>query len=198
MTEAGWDSILRKPGFSGLDGSLDPQPENINVSRLMLSTVIDHHATDYPPASVLFCRGTETSIVNEVCSQITQMSGMESPSCNILGAQVRDEYAIVLALEDSFWSVIDEKGLDHLKSIITTARGLLWVTRGACSQNSSANMINGLARCVRKEIAGIRLVTLDLDGGETSRNERSAETILHVFESLFDSNKASLVADLEF
>ena len=198
MTEAGWDSLLRRTGFSGLDGSLETGPEGADISRLMLSTAVDDRLADYPPASVLFCPDTESYMVKPVCSQLTRLTGKESQSCSILTAEIPDGFAIVLALENPFWSVLDEKGLTHMKSIITSARGLLWVTRGARSQCPSVNMMNGLARCIRKEVAGIRLVTLDLDGGKPLQDERATEMILRVFKSTFDSNKASLMTDSEF
>ena len=164
----------------------------------MLSTAVDDDLPTYPPASVLFCHDTEPSVAKPVHKQLAKLTGKESQSRNILTTQIQNEYAIVLALEHPFWSVIDEKGLSHLKSILTTARGILWVTRGARSQCPSANMVSGLARCVRKEIAGLRLVTLDLDGGEPLEDERAAEMILRVFMAVFGSNKAFLVADSEF
>ena len=137
-------------------------------------------------------------MVNTVCSQLTKLTGKESQSCNILTSEIQNEFAIVLALENPFLSALDAKGLNQLKSLMTTARGLLWVTRGARSQYPLANMTNGLARCIRKEIASISLVTLDLDGGRPLQDEQAAEMILHVFKSTFGSNKASLVDDSEF
>lgn len=155
----------------------------------MLSTAVDDHLADYPPASVLFCPHHESSVVKPVCNQLTRLTGKESQSCNILTAELRNDFAVVIALENPFWSDIGAKGRSHMKSIITSARGLLWVTRGARSQSPSTNMMSGLARCVRKEIAGIRLVTLDLEGGKPLQDEQATEMILRVFKLTFGSDK---------
>ena len=59
-------------------------------------------------------------------------------------------------------------------------------------------MVTGLARSLRKEDAGLRLVTLDLDEKTRLPNDQVSDTILRVFKHTFGSDSPVSLADTEF
>ena len=111
---------------------------------------------------------------------------------------LEDKYAIVVALEDTTWLDLDAKGLQKMQNIFRSARGILWVVRGASSQNPIANMVFGLARSMRPENAGLTFSTLDLDADSQLPDVEVAETILRVVEMVFGVDRPNFTTDVEF
>ena len=49
-------------------------------------------------------------------------------------------------MEDLFLSMLDGTGLKRMQILCSTARAILWVSRGARLLNPEANMFTGFAR----------------------------------------------------
>ena len=195
MAETAWDALCRRTGFSGLDGSV---PVHNNVTSVMVTTAITEESPSYPATSVIVGDEPYTDLFEIMRPSLHELTGQLVPTARLLEVDLNDKYGIVLAMENSFLSSIDEIGLKHMQVLFSTARGILWVSRGASSQNPEANMFAGFSRCLRKENAGLRLVTLDLDGQDRLSDDRVRDTICRVFKHTFGSGSSAFGADVEF
>ena len=198
MTETAWDKVYRKTGFSGLDGSVQIRGSGPSIASVMLTTAISEQVPTYPEISIVVCKEVDENLLRTVHSSMHGLIAQQASVQGLLEADLTDRHAVVLALEDPFLSEADEGALKRMQYVFSSARGVLWVTRGASSQNPEANMITGFARSLRAENAGLHFVTLDLDEEQRLSNDRTADTILRVLQLTFVSDSPSFVADTEF
>lgn len=77
--------------------------------------------------------------------------------------------------------------LDGIKSMVTSCKGLLWVTRGGAitSDNPNHGLAVGLMRTLRNEYVGRKFLTLDLDPNAPAWTKQSVSTILKVLQAEF-------------
>ena len=85
-----------------------------------------------------------------------------------------------------------------LQNILLRGQAILWVTRGVRSFSSEASLIDDLARVIRFENAGVKLVTLDLSDSSVLSDVDTASIISRVYIRVFESNTAYNLEDIEF
>ncbi|PKS11740.1 hypothetical protein jhhlp_001728 [Lomentospora prolificans] len=107
-------------------------------------------------------------------------------------------YVVVAELDAPLLSSLDAARFARLQTLITSARGLLWVVQGAYSDstNPESGMILGLARTIRSESA-LKFATLDLDGISRLSTPDAAAKIHGVAQHVFKKG-GSLTPDMEF
>ncbi|KAL8952236.1 MAG: hypothetical protein Q9222_001850 [Ikaeria aurantiellina] len=200
LSESGWDRLLKQSGFSGIDTSIPVNTDGPSFASVILSTGISEQSPQYPQPSVIVCGDSNRPIADALNNHLYPDPGaMMPPLQELLQVELDDAYGIVLALEDAFWAELDEHGLHRMQKLFSSARGLLWVTRGARNQKPALNMVAGLVRCIRAENAGIRIATLDLDGINPLPQAQIVETITRVFRMSFGSDEhPSFFRDTEF
>ena len=199
LSEPQWDSVLRANGFSGVDGSVQTSGDGHSLSSVMLATATSDLELSFPDLSLVRPNvRRDDSLTRTMCELLSTRAARTLSVDQLLSADLNGKYAIVLGIEDSFWLDIDEMGLEKMQSIFQVARGILWVTRGASNQHPSANMVTGLARSIRREDAGLRFSTLDFDASVLLSDDSTAELILKVANHVFNSERSSLAADVEF
>lgn len=102
-------------------------------------------------------------------------------------------FVVLVELASPLLATLSEKDFGSLQTLITTARGILWVVRGATAGGPGADpasgMVIGLARTVRSE-SGARFATLDLDAAA----DVSVEPIVDILTRLFAKSKSDDVA----
>ncbi|KAL8657370.1 MAG: hypothetical protein Q9226_001979 [Calogaya cf. arnoldii] len=191
LSEAQWDSLLNRTGFSGIDGSIAVAPDGPDSTSVMLSTAIPERLPAHPKAAIL----TGGHVEDQLAQSIGEHVGSTNTS-HLLQAELDDQYGIVLTLDEAFWSNITEAGLQKMQKLFASARGLLWVTRGSQAANPGVNMVTGLARTIRAENTGFRFVTLDL---EKASESHMTDTIIKVFNHSFElENHTRFFEDDEF
>ena len=122
-----------------------------------------------------------------------------TPVNELLQVELDDRCGIFLALDEPFWSDIDETTFKKMQQIISSARGILWVSRGARGTNPTTNLISGFARSIRGENAGIRLVNLDLDAQQPLAENQLVDLVIKVFQASFGSDgQPKFFDDFEF
>ncbi|KAL8698413.1 MAG: hypothetical protein Q9224_001862 [Gallowayella concinna] len=200
LTESQWDSVLKTSGFSGIDASAQVSPGGTDTSSVVLSTACSEQTPVYPQTAILTCRGVEPGLMKAISDQVASITGQpQIITGHLTDVELDDQYGIVLALDTPFWSDMTEDDLKTMQKMIASARGLLWVTRGAQAANPAMNMVNGFARTIRIENAGLRFVTLDLDEQQVKREAQMIDTIIKVFKHTFvQDNEAKFFDDLEF
>ncbi|KAL9033364.1 MAG: hypothetical protein Q9180_005984, partial [Flavoplaca navasiana] len=185
LSESQWASVLKTTGFSGIDASVQFSPGGTDTASVVLSTA----CSEYPPALV--------QAASEQVASITDQPGITTG--HLTDVKLDDQYGIVLALDTPFWSDIREDDLEKIQKLISSARGLLWVTRGAQAANPVMYMVHGFARTIRLENAGFRFVTLDLEEQQVHPEAHIIDTIMKVFKHSFvEDNKARFCDEMEF
>ena len=121
-----------------------------------------------------------------------------APVERLLEVDLNKKYGIVLTMGESSLSSFDEIAFKRMQVLFSTARGILWVTRRARSQNPTANMFARFARSLRTENAGLHIITLDLDEQDQSPDDQICDMILRVFNLTFGPDSPNFVADTEF
>ena len=165
----------------------------------MLTTAKSNQKPSFADLSLV-----QTSLPNEepltdvLCMNLNDRLPRVLSVGQLLEADLNDKYAIVLEMKNSFWLEIDRTGLEKMRSVFQLARGILWVTRGASTQQPLANMVAGLARSIRSENAGLRFSTIDFDAQVRLSDDTTAELILRAANHVFNPENSSLGADMEF
>ena len=199
MTERQWDDTLRHTGFSGIDGSVQVNQGTPSLASVLVTTAKAQQSPNIQSLSlVLPQKSSEGSLVESLQSLLGDSLDRQIPVCQLSGADLDDGHAVVLALEDTTWLDLDESGLQNMQRFFQSARGILWVVRGASSQNPLANMITGLARTLRTENAGLLFPTLDLDPNGSSSPTKTAEIIARVVDLVFGAEQQRVSTDMEF
>lgn len=199
LNESEWGVVLRQTGFSGLDSQIQTNPEGPSLGSFMLATAhLEQEATTPEFSLVLPNRKVETNLMQSLSALISDRFHQKPRVEHIADVDLEDRYAIVVALEDTTWLDMTAEGLEKMQSIFRSARGILWVVRGASSQNPVANMVFGFARSMRPENAGLRFSTLDIDAASPLPDDKVAETIIQVAEMVFDTAQERFAADVEF
>ncbi|KAL8691096.1 MAG: hypothetical protein Q9218_003606 [Villophora microphyllina] len=195
LTVLEWDRVLRQSGFGGLDCPIQTNHEGPSLGNVMMATATREQKADIPELSLVSPNPQiQASLLDNLSNRIANKPSVD----NIFEVDLEDKYAVVVALNDTTWLDLDAQGLEKMQEIFRSARGILWVVRGAASQNPVANMVFGLARSMRPENAGLTFSTLDLDAETPLPDEKAAETIMKVVEMVFDSKRSKFNTDVEF
>lgn len=99
---------------------------------------------------------------------------------------------VVLALADFSLQGLSARNFEKLRSLLLRSQGVLWVTCGARGIAPEAGMIDGLARVVRSENAGVHLATLDLDGASPLTHPTTSDVISRTYAYVFEANSQTL------
>ena len=73
MSTDQWDSLLRRTGFSGIDGQVGLIPDGPGAANVMLSTANPEEPPTYPTAAVLTSGHTEQEIVRTVANMYARV-----------------------------------------------------------------------------------------------------------------------------
>ena len=188
VSEADWDDILSKTGFSGVDTSFrDYQEASCHEMSLIISTAAPESSLVQDPAPV-----HKFSIVINTLSPAQSILALEikdrlDPSkqekCSITSLQEAAlitknsrEYCMVylLELEEPFLYGIDQENYTLLQISLSHAHQILWITSagGDSPSHPGFGMFDGLARVLRSENTQLACVTLALDKFEHEASYR--------------------------
>lgn len=198
LTATEWDAELRQKNFSGLDGILPDNAENPGepaLGAVFISTATNDDPKTFPRASLLTTgrpSSTEVETLQNSLADTTDRS-IDIHDFEELEAESFDgKHWVVLALEDFSLQGLSAPSFEKLRSLLLRSQGVLWVTRGARGSAPEACMIDGLARVVRSENAGVRLATLDLDGASPLTYATAADMTSRVYAHVFEANSQTL------
>lgn len=190
--------MYRKTGFSGLDGSAQVHGNPVSEASVMLTTAITQQKPSYPEACLIVLDQPHTGLVDAIRPELQTLTGKGAPVERFLEVDLNNKYGIVLAMGESPFPNLNEIEFKRMQILFTTARGLLWVSRGARSHNPEASMFAGFARCLQKENAGIRIVSIDLDERNQLSEGQICDVVLRVFKLKFGQDSPRFLADTEF
>jgi NADPH:quinone reductase-like Zn-dependent oxidoreductase len=185
---------------------LDAPSEEDHVYSVFLSGMNpESKQKEYPPATIVLSKEQQqpqewlsmlSSSVEAVTGQTPAIASLNSE------AELSGKLCIVIAeLYEPTLAHLSEEDFSNLRKLLTTAKGVLWVTQGGTIDCSTPNaaMVTGLMRTLRTENTGIRYATLDLEAASASPyTAEAASTISKIVEATFNSTIEPANIDLEY
>ena len=194
-----WDTELRKSGFSGID-TITPEVD----THAWLFSIIIAQATDdrvdflkqplakpvlnpnYTHLTIL--GGTTTAVRKLVDNVQTLLTPWYEKIVRIESAEKFDsrnvpESATVLSLidlDEPVFKRFSQSRLEGLRDLFEHSRNVLWLTRGARSNDPYAAMMIGFSRTMTMEMPHLRLQFLEHEGKQVVHADNVAETLLRL------------------
>ena len=202
LTEEEWVPVLQKAGYSGLEAAVWDSPEEAeHQGSMMVAMAVEKDGVQGMPDILLINDATTAGFsLDPLTAKLVESQatvGVES----LTAVNPAGKLCIVTSeISSPLLSEPSSEQFEAIKKIFTTAAGVLWVTRGGqiSSNNPASNLITGLARTVRSEYGGSRVVILDLDPGE-ALGASTAHQILTLFENHFGQNAHTINSiDVEY
>ena len=189
-----WTNLLKSTGFSGIDIQIDDFADKQDqLYSVLISTAVkpaDHVKAEHKACSDLSVIYREmNSTVKSILEALRkQYCRGEIRAYPITSEETRlGDHALVLAeLTNPMLSNATVDEWEGLKHLVRNAASVLWITSGGQMEaaHPEAAMVNGLARCIRTEVAGaIEFYSLDLDSTKPSP-EHIIDTILRCLETI--------------
>ena len=198
LSESQWDDLLRQTGFSGLDGSLSDNPSGVKGGSAMISTATFPQSMSLPIPTIIVDQYSDKALIRELQSSLANLTGQDVAVKAFPLLSATDLYCVYAPLEHPTWKHPSKDQFNQLRQMILRAKGFLWVTKGAATQNPDAAMSTGVARVVRSENAGINFVMLDLDGKARSSKAQIVEKITALYRYQFQPQNLRTGRDSEY
>ncbi|KAK4238694.1 hypothetical protein C8A03DRAFT_14873 [Achaetomium macrosporum] len=201
-----WDRVLRETGFSGLDLNVwdceDPVHQCMSciVSTAAPSqqpaleeevTLVYDEAESPPPQA--WCAELVVELKNKLGIKSVQLSGLGS-------LDATGKTLLFLSGLSGKPQQFTESAFTGIKAMITSAKGVLWVTSGStmdCPIPENA-MHLGLLRTARVEDNSKIFVSLDLDPSRAPWTAASRDAIITVFSAALDRGREPGTVDFEY
>jgi hybrid polyketide synthase/nonribosomal peptide synthetase ACE1 len=196
-----WDALLRRHGFGGIDTST-PILHKLHVSTVFVAQAIDDRisllrsplssmntlpSTEAPRLVIV---GGETLTTYRITEQAAAVLAPRFSSIERIASfdELEDDMpysSTVLSLtepDDPLFKNITPRKLIALKTLWRQGGNILWVTRGARSDEPFSAMSHGLGRAMIHEYPNITLQVLDLDrlGDEETTTRLLVEELLRL------------------
>ncbi|KAL4941786.1 hypothetical protein BDV06DRAFT_222773 [Aspergillus oleicola] len=197
-----WDNLLKRTGFTGQDALLlDAPREEDHVYSVFLSSLDQQlKENEFPPMTIIEGNEQPQEWLELLCYTIKAITG-QVPARATPHEDVSGKLCIVLSeVQRPFLSSVSEGEFLSLRKTLTSAKGILWVTRGGTMDCSSpeSSMITGLFRTLRTENAGMRYATLDLDPALPPYIFETARVIAEIVHKTYKTSLDSENLDLEY
>ena len=171
------------------------------MGGVLFSTAVPEYPQKYAKASVLLTDQSQSTKIGRLETSLVDLTG-KPPDVHhfehVETGNIDGKTWIVLAFETFSLLHLSETRFATLQNLLLRGQALLWVTRGARNSSPEASMIDGLARVIRSENAGVKLVTLDLSDSPALSDVDTASVISSVYRRVFASDTAYSLEDLEF
>ncbi|XP_044718107.1 polyketide synthase dehydratase domain-containing protein [Hirsutella rhossiliensis] len=191
-----WDVLLKKTGFSGIDGrTLDPN------SRIFPNGVFHTHAVDnlvsrldspltapvkepYAPLVVIGGSSPKTAELVDKLSGVLPARKLDSISCikEIIDFdyQPGSTFIVLSEMDKHTFAELDDEQLDALQTLLNAASNILWVTEDAWVENPQQAMTIGFLRTLRMEYPDVNIQVVNVDKAENVKPEFLIETALRL------------------
>lgn len=198
LTQAQWDAVLRKSGFSGLDTATPPSGEFMVPSSIMLSQAVDAQMNLIrqplaPESNVqledllilggqsmysLQLREDIIALLQPFAKTITFVENLDFlEESHFTSKQIT---LSLLELDEPVFNPFTPAKWAGLQLVTEKAQNVLWITQGGSGENPYANMIIGVARCLTSEKPDVRFQTIDFDSADSLNAQMIAEAVLRL------------------
>jgi ubiquinone/menaquinone biosynthesis C-methylase UbiE len=177
-SEENWGQLLNSGGFSGLDATFrGDQNTKLHSWSLMISTAVaaTTQIIRVPPEITVIVDQESQTQIKILTDLRLRLQNSGTPVSNVVSFQEVSRlksletrhYIILCDIERPLLLGISPEGFMTLKFLLSSAKGILWVTGGAqCLSTPNYGMVQGLCRVSHQEHMDVQLVTLALQ--ETS------------------------------
>ncbi|KAF4539204.1 Beta-ketoacyl synthase [Lasiodiplodia theobromae] len=196
---AEWDKVYKRTGFSGVD-TFAPNFDSLHPFSVMAAQAVDERVSflrkplEVEPADAkkeeLVVIGGRTEEVSEIVDRVVELlaprfssvSRVDSVDAFVDGSATVPTCVLNLSELDTpvMQELMDDQPdkFDALKEIFSSARDILWVTKGSRAESPYSRMVVGMARAIRKEIPSVNFQNLDVDVLDEGSAELFAATML--------------------
>ncbi len=205
LSETQWDDVLRQSGFRGVELCLPDYDDETGHTTNVMVTAADgpkESATGMTVVIITLNQEATPGLLTDLKNDLGTVIGSVPTTCTLQEVTQMDLSGTVcislIEMETPILKDLDQTRLEQIQWLCG-CKGLLWVTRSAALSSASpdAHLVKGLARSIRNEIAGIKLITLDLD--EVVSLAPSSQTlIIDVFLLGFLTEDPGVEEDMEF
>ena len=188
LTEQEWVPLLRKTGYAGLDAAVWDSPvEPAHQGSMMVAMAVGDKKLRGSLDVLLICdETTPEPLIDRLTTDFNRCHAGITVA-TLTEANPAGKLCIVLSeITKPFLSDPSSEQFEAVKKIYTTAKGILWVVRGAQISSSmpASNLVSGFARTVRSEYGGTKIIVMDLDAQE-ALGALTADPIFNLFNSHF-------------
>ncbi|KUI56669.1 Lovastatin diketide synthase LovF [Cytospora mali] len=173
MLEDEWDTRLKRNGFSGVEWCFrDREDEGWSSSIMASRATVEQEESSAPGKAIIITSKTSSPLVKELSEKLSASGiAIQQKTLAEVSAYQPDELAatkciVATELDQPLFSRITPEDFEAVKRTILTAHSTIWLTRGGASpdcKNPEYAMFTGLARSIRGEVPGVKLMTVDLD-----------------------------------
>lgn len=199
-----WDRVLHRSGFRGVETEVrDCEDNDLYAFSVMSSTASTNHPVFDFDISFITANNDATATWLDQLRVSIGLLTCTVPTIQSLEEASFNDHTVCVFVDDLDRSVLagaSKTRFEQLKSMCTSSKGLLWLTRGGVDQCEQplAGLASGFLRSVRQEYSGKRLGTLDLDPAKLPWSTESVQTITDVFRKFFDYSASEDTSDYEF
>ncbi|PGH13809.1 hypothetical protein AJ79_03377 [Helicocarpus griseus UAMH5409] len=200
-----WDGILQSAGFSGVEifdvGECKRDDGTLVTSSTIYSTANTLQLAQLPASDeILLITSNQDGAPSPKSGWLESLQRFISRACPDSLPMAHDLQSAAKActanicvflceMERPLLRDLDAASLEAIKTIATTCKGLLWVTRGGAVEyaNPDLALATGFLRSLRNEYLGRPYLTLDLDPNATLWSDDNASAIVQVLTVGFGS-----------
>ncbi|CZR58354.1 related to polyketide synthase [Phialocephala subalpina] len=194
-----WDAELRKSGFSGIDAITPAVDTHAWLFSIILAQATDERVSllqqplaapvQEPRPEQLTIIGGATTATSKLAESLWAL--LQPWFERVLRIDVVEmfdlneipESAIVLSLidlDEPFFKNLTEIRFKSLRKLFEHSRNVLWVTKGARSEDPYAAMMIGFTRSLTVELPHLRLQLLEYEGSQEVNAENIAAALLRL------------------
>ncbi|RTE82468.1 hypothetical protein BHE90_002981 [Fusarium euwallaceae] len=169
FSESDWVALLEKHGFHGVTSD---SGDSTAPSHLIVAEAIDEQSAlqeDFPSVRVICQSQSHDEFTSLAVLLVAKLTNLGFPcSLGNLSSDPVSTDCIYIVLDDAADAILaspTEDKFSQLVALVTKAKSVLWVScqgSGSDVHNPTKGMITGLSRVVRRENAGMRFVTVDV------------------------------------
>ncbi|RSM13828.1 hypothetical protein CDV31_005698 [Fusarium ambrosium] len=169
FSESEWVALLEKHGFRGVTSD---SGDSTAPSHLIVAEAIDQQSAlqeDFPSVRVICQSQSHDEFTSLAVLLVAKLTNLGFPcSLGNLSSDPVSTDCIYIVLDDAADAILaspTEDKFSQLVALVTKAKNVLWVScqgSGSDVHNPTKGMITGLSRVVRRENAGVRFVTVDV------------------------------------
>ncbi|KAI9661732.1 MAG: putative Hybrid PKS-NRPS biosynthetic cluster [Bathelium mastoideum] len=197
ITPAGWNDLLRKSGFSGVD-AITPERDGMTwpYSVIVAQAIDDRVSFLRKPLSapssseieelvIVGSKSLKTSVLSaelahlldRYCGKVTILEDLPTPAD---GIGPMSTFINLIDLDEPVFRGLDTAKMDGLKQLFELSRTILWVTKNALTENPYHMASIGFGRVITHEQTHLRLQFLDVPSEEDDVSRVIAESVLRL------------------
>lgn len=195
--------MLKSAGFNGLDVQVkDCEDDEYHSMSVIMSTAQAEAPPEFHSKTVIVHNGNyPAKWLDGLMGALTSLTGHPTEAALLDEVDAEDKVCILIGeMAESMLSQITKPQFDALQQVLTTSKGVLWVSSGGTVDCERPNngLHSGLLRTLRCEDSSRRYISLDLEAEANVWTANTTHAIVSVFKAAFDDGKDVPRVDFEY